>query len=300
MLLSLLLEIEPTSDAWWERPQAVNKMAYQLLSRMDPTLASELHPDTSGAAPEKNLSDAEPKRSSETQPFTLAPLIIRKRLFARFTGLTEHVSTLASEWTHTLRRGETIPLGASVIPLKSLVHGTPWTGQATYAALRRLPFTDHVSFRFQTSTSIKQGDFHMPLPVPDLLLRSWSRRWNDLCPPSLKFAPEILDRLAGRVGLEQGQLKIATRHLKGGGKIVGFTGEATLKALPQFPWNAEERVVFTALCAYSFYCGTGAKTTHGLGVTLPGDISRRKPATMERGSDHEVHHEDAEAVGDLL
>ncbi len=53
------------------------------------------------------------------------------------------------------------------------------------------------------------------------------------------------------------------------GKIAAFTGRVELHALRVQSWPPQERAAWTALLGYSGFCGTGAHTARGMGLTLP-------------------------------
>ena len=61
------------------------------------------------------------------------------------------------------------------------------------------PFDRRVPFDFATPTAFSQGGGrHLPLPHPDLMLRSWAARWNRYAPPKLAIADDRLARVVER------------------------------------------------------------------------------------------------------
>jgi hypothetical protein len=263
MLQSVLVQITPDTDPWWRRPRALRAMAYALLTRGDPEAAAALH-------------DGEGPR-----PFTVAALEARDRVALRVTALDEPTSRALVVGLASLDGSRPLQFGdACLAPLACALHddASPLAGGATYADLARAPFCPRVALVFATPTAFSQGgDRHLPLPVPELMLRSWAARWNQFAPAGLEIPREDLARVAEGVGLARAQvetqvveLDAATASTRSAAKQVGFTGTVELEALRPGGWDQEERAVFAALVEYSRYCGTGVRTTQGLGLTLPG------------------------------
>jgi hypothetical protein len=250
MVQSILLTPPASGDAWWRRPDALRAFAYALFGRADPQLAADFH-----AAP-------------DLRPFTVAVLEEAPDVVLRLTALD--ASSRQALLRGCLEEGEPLAFGSTRLRAMGYAADAPPLAEcATYAALAQTPFRAHVALEFVTPTAFSQGgDRHLPLPVPELLLRSWARRWNQFAPPELAIAEELLARTITRVGLADAQVATRTVHLHRG-KLVGFTGTATLEALRPHTWDDGERAVFAALTAYSAYAGTGVRTTQGCGLTLP-------------------------------
>jgi CRISPR-associated endoribonuclease Cas6 len=145
----------------------------------------------------------------------------------------------------------------------------PLAQASDYVELAQARFSPRVGLRFVTPTVFKLADGrHLPLPEPDLMIQGWARRWNAFCPPDLAFEEALTASVAGRFALAHAALETSLVDL-GMGKLVGFTGAATFLALRPDAWPGAERVAFTALTAFSRFCGTGVRTTQGFGLTLP-------------------------------
>lgn len=253
MLLSLILELDPS----WEmsrRPGALRALTYALFALADPALATELH-DGGGE-----------------RPFTVAALPGRDPLRVRVTALDERAGrALAMAAGAAVGRAQ-VALRRSVVRVSGCLRDAPPLAEATdYAALAALPFAPKVALRFVAPAAFSQGgDRHLPLPVPDLLLRGWARRWNLWAPRDMLWDDETVSALAGRVAVARARIETQTVDLDPG-KLVGFTGTVTLEALRLPAWTDRERGAFAALTAFSRFCGSGARTTQGLGLTLPDD-----------------------------
>jgi len=258
MPLSLLLEIPSPSAAWADRPGALRALAYALVNAGDLLLAQELHDAAGGGE----------------RPFTIAVLpeerestVVRVRL----TALDEPTGSALRAGTARLLEGEgNVTFGRDAVRLAGCHWDLPPLAETQdYAALTRTPFSPFAALRFVTPLTFSQGgERHLPLPVPDLLLRGWARRWNRFAPPELALPEQILSGLVERTGLAHVQGETVTVVLRPG-KVVGFVGAVTLEALHLRAWPAEQRQAFATLTTFSRFCGSGARTTQGMGLTLP-------------------------------
>lgn len=143
----------------------------------------------------------------------------------------------------------------------------PWAGESSYPALVERHFqagkspADALEVEFASLTTFHDGDLHMPLPVPETVLGSWLRRWNEFSSASLPRAADEL-REAG-LALSRYELKSGAVQYKNAAWI-GFTGACRYRVLAKDEFWAR---LCNLLAEYAFYCGTGYKTTYGLGQT---------------------------------
>lgn len=277
MLLGTILDTPHVPDQWWRRPNALRALAYALVDRVDPLLARAIHPsEAAHPAAERDGRDS-------VRPFTVSALEGRGRVRVRFTALDEPVACALVAAAASLSPGRAIAFRETTIDvLDWTVDEPPAAGGAHYADLLREPFRPRLALRFPTPTAFNQAGVSLPLPLPDLMLRSWARRWNGFAPPALRVEEEMLASISRRVVLAQHQVESATVDLHPG-KVVGFVGTVTLEALRPARWSTAERSTFAALAAYSAFCGTGVRTTQGLGLTLPAnaETSKRRPPRAE-------------------
>lgn len=119
---------------------------------------------------------------------------------------------------------------------------------------------ERIPLRLLSPTTFRVGKANMPFPLPRLLWQSWSNRWDAFSSIRLggfgEWAEEFI--VPARFRLKS----VAART--GGATLVGAVGECEYLVLR--PDSLEARVA-AMLAAYSNYCGTGQKTTMGLGMT---------------------------------
>lgn len=123
-----------------------------------------------------------------------------------------------------------------------------------------------IAVRFLSSTTFRAGDLDMPLPEPMAVFQSWLRHWNDFAPAHRRISTEVLDVVHESVTISEHRLH-TERHDLGYGQIVGFVGEVTFEVLGAKRMNQAIVWQLNALAEYAGFCGTGRKTTHGMGQT---------------------------------
>lgn len=250
MPLSLLLHIQSTGSAWRE-PKALRAIGFALLEEADPELAAILHQTDA----DKPLAVAAPPDAGDW----LRVCALSARPEAALATAAGRV-----ERARCLRRRSVDLVIAGVVR-----DAAPLAERMTFADLAQAPFHPRVKLRFATPTTFSHGgDRHLPLPVPELLFRGWARRWNAWA-EGWEVTDETLARLTDHVGLAHASVETRMMALKAGGKVVGFEGSITLEALHPRAWSAEDKSAFSRLAAFSRFCGSGARTTQGMGLTLP-------------------------------
>lgn len=145
----------------------------------------------------------------------------------------------------------------------------PFARETSYASLveRYLKSSAHVSDRlnieFKSLTTFHTGDFHLPLPVPKLILRSWLMRWNRFSSASLPH--EGRDLKEADFVINRHAIETDTVEYKGA-TWIGFRGKCAFRIFAKDEYWAR---LCNLLAEYSFYCGTGHKPAFGLGQTYP-------------------------------
>ena len=126
---------------------------------------------------------------------------------------------------------------------------------------------------FLTPTSFRRKGHHFPLPVPNNLFHSYLRRWND-------FSTKPFDQDAFLDWVEECVLihhhRLETVKVAAGkkGSVTGFTGAIELGLASAASSQPEFEQLFYALGQFAPYCGTGHKTTFGLGQTRAGWLTQ--------------------------
>jgi CRISPR-associated endoribonuclease Cas6 len=175
-----------------------------------------------------------------------------------------------------LRLGQT-PLLVSRV-LATPESGEPWAGFARCEELLAMASESETSWSvyFVTPTSFKAGDAELPLPIPRLCFQSWLHRWDEHAP--IPFFPDKAGRNAFLAEVVAGQVSVTYSHLRLVQQSLYFDGTRTREqgfvGTCRFSVRAakvppQHRKILATLAHYSFFAGTGRKTTMGMGMTRP-------------------------------
>ncbi|MBW4508968.1 MAG: CRISPR-associated endoribonuclease Cas6 [Scytonematopsis contorta HA4267-MV1] len=137
---------------------------------------------------------------------------------------------------------------------------------SSYAQLLESEHGDTVCLKFISPTSFRRKGHHLPLPMPINVFQSYLRRWND-------FSDNPVDQEAFLAWVDDNAMILrhqlsSTKVLAGKkGSVTGFTGTVEFGLAKEAAKNKEFYDLFFALGKFAPYCGTGHKTTFGLGQT---------------------------------
>ena len=118
--------------------------------------------------------------------------------------------------------------------------------------------------KFTTPTSFAQQGTNLPLPVPNLMFRSWLERWNNFAPVYLG-GDELIAYLSNAILLKHHKIFTRSFQLQKG-YVNGFIGDVTLQIFNR----ADSLIANVAdlLVQYAEFAGTGMKTRLGMGQTV--------------------------------
>jgi CRISPR-associated endoribonuclease Cas6 len=171
-------------------------------------------------------------------------------------------------------------LGRSMLAVSRVMttpeSGEPWAGFARFDELLARASEHETTWHMQfvTPTAFKTGDAAMPLPVPRLCFQSWLNSWDEHAP--LPFFQDKAMRRAFLADVVEWGVSVTYDHLRlvqtplyfDGARTRehGFVGTCRFTAKSAKVAPAHRKILAT-LAAYSYYAGTGRKTTMGMGLT---------------------------------
>ena len=272
MPISTLISLIPETDVTLRPTMGHHAHAafLAIMRKSDPKLAETLH------------------AQSAQKPFTVSPLIAKGEQRSgqlhiragtdcklRFTFLED---TLFTAFGHAFLKSKlpTIRLGNATFQVKQLVsHATEersWSGNTTYAELVQSAKTDtQMSFQFYSPTAFRRLTPRGQKTRSDVYIdlvrcyQSWVNKWNAFAPIKLDKA-EILAFIT-----EYGQVTSITTKSRalnfGKHTEIGWVGTCACVFYPEN--SLDENLLRAANCLadFAFYCGTGYKTTMGMGQT---------------------------------
>jgi CRISPR-associated endoribonuclease Cas6 len=137
-----------------------------------------------------------------------------------------------------------------------------------------------VSLSFISPTSFRRKGNHFPLPVPTNLFHSYLRRWNDFSGMTVE-QDAFINWIEEGVIIHQHRLESVKVAAGKRGSVTGFVGAMRMGLTKTALTNREFTQLFYTLVKLASYCGTGHKTTFGLGQTRLGWVEPELP-TPER------------------
>ncbi|MEH1825079.1 MAG: CRISPR-associated endoribonuclease Cas6 [Nostoc sp.] len=259
-LLGLVFDLEPTTSTSLYSQYTIGLHAWFLdqVRQFNPELSAYLHDGES----EKpfNISALEGQLLASGRQLQLeAKQIYRWHVNA----LSPKVVQFLKQWLTQLP--QILDLRGAPLQIKqvSIAHSPTTYGQL----LQSLPEKpSNINFSFVSPTSFRRKAHHFPLPVPVNLFHSYLRRWNDFSGIPIEQEP-FLDWIDEGVIIHQHRLESVKVAAGKRGSVTGFTGVMSCGLSKAALTNSEFTQLFYALARLSPYCGTGHKTTFGLGQT---------------------------------
>lgn len=273
-LVGLVFDLESTASASLYSQYTIGLHAWFLdqVRQVDPELSAYLHDGES----EKpfNISALE----GQLLPSGKQLQLVANQIYHwHINGLSQKVALFLKQWITNLPK--IIDLRGAGLQIKqvSIAH-TP----TTYSQLLRSPTEQSVvDLSFISPTSFRRKGHHFPLPVPENLFHSYLRRWNDFS--QMPVEPEMfLKWIDESVIIHQHRLESMKVAAGKQGSVTGFIGAISLGLSKAALANTEFTQLFYALAKLAPYCGTGHKTTFGLGQTRAGWLAEQKSAVTEQ------------------
>ena len=256
-----------------------------------PTMGHHAHAAFLSLLRTSNAEKAEDVHAKSAQkPFTVSPLIgngERRGAFLRIRAGTEcwlrytFLDDALFAYFGNAFLTQSLPsirLGEATFQLSRLVaSGTEtedWSGTKTYEELMDSARTDNrIRVRFHSPTAFREltphGKKTRNQPYIDLArcYQSWLNKWNAFAPTQIDKKP-FLDFVRTRAGLTKVESKSKMLDF-GKYKAVGFVGNCAYEFLAdgQSDDKGEMLRLANLLADFAFYCGTGYKTTMGMGQT---------------------------------
>ena len=268
MLASIVvyLESEVTHPLSPSIARSVHGLFLKLLREGNIDLAKELH-DKQGVKP-FTISTLYGKFGRTS----IQRLIVKDfEYWIRFTLLTEDsfktfskvIFPLAAEQGKIFLNGQKFRVKKALLEVEE---NGGWSGLSNYAGIIEEASNskmkeDAIFVQFYSPTTFRQGKTNYILPEPSLVFGSWLNKWNAFC--EIPLPAEIKSEVKEKVVVAEFRLRSAYYNLDDH-QLMGFQGRCKYDLT-----NAEEqlKIYLHALSSYSFYAGTGQKTTMGMGMT---------------------------------
>ena len=160
---------------------------------------------------------------------------------------------------------ETAGVGFRIVQALVNPNDSPLCNFSTFEALLSSAMCQReVTLQFSSPTAFRSGGRrNVIFPEPALVFGSYLSRWRHFSPPQANLSGDIGECFT-RILVHRYQLKTKLLTFKNY-KEIGFQGKCTFELGSMF--SDDQVRVLNALADFAFYCGTGAKTTMGMGQT---------------------------------
>lgn len=119
-----------------------------------------------------------------------------------------------------------------------------------------------LALHFVSPTTFRTGDVNLLFPLPDSVFASHLRKWETFSPEPLH--PDLLSFIRTHVVAERHELETRVVPYAAGAQWNGFVGFCQYRVLGG---DADQIRHLNALTDFALFCGTGQKTTQGMGQT---------------------------------
>lgn len=259
-LISLEFTLRPLRDCDLYAQYTIGLHAWFLhqMRSLDPELSAYLHDGES----EKpfSLTGLNGQFTSHSQSLQLQA---NKTYRWKVNGLSQPVAQGIATWLKQLPNEidlKNAPLAIEFVHLAQ--------SPTTYAKLlsQEKESTGSVSLSFVSPTSFRRKGHHLPLPWPTNVFHSYLRRWNHFAKKQID-PEDFLDWIDSTVIIQRHQLASTKVAAGKQGSVTGFTGAITYALARDAAEQPDFQAMFYTLTQLAPYCGTGHKTTFGLGET---------------------------------
>jgi len=264
MFAAFVISLKPTAPASIGNSTGASAHAlfFNLVAQRNAALSEQLHAD------------------AQTKPFTVSSLRGRiqrageqrvampdKLYSVRYTTLTEDLYNALSPIllgkflyrdSVTLDGADFTVLDVAVEPEKSRGWGGISSAEEIWEGASTAP---DITLRFALPTTFKQRGLNLLFPIPSNVFHSYRERWNAFTP--LPIDEGLIPWVQQNVAVEAHELRTQMIWF-GEFQLHGFTGWCRYTAKDQ---DATRLKQLNALADFAFFCGTGQKTTQGMGQT---------------------------------
>jgi len=269
-LIGITLHLRPhqTSPLYPQYTIGLHAWFLDQVSQTNPSLSATLHDDQT----EKSftLSPLQGNLLTHSQHLQLQA---DQTYYFTITTLSQPIAQWLAQWVKILP--PTLDLRNA--PLH-ITHAEITLPPTTYKKLWQPASTPEqkATLSFITPTSFRRRGQHFPLPLPFNVFHSYLRRWNTFA--HLEFDPdEFLAWVDDSILIHRHRLESTKVVVGKKGSVTAFTGVVEYGISPKAPRDEEYEQLFAALIQLAPYCGTGHKTTFGLGQTRLGWLDTTAP-----------------------
>lgn len=214
--------------------------------------------------PAHSSSEADWLHNHETpKPFAVTPLFSAERQMSglRLAALNGRTADLmVHAWEKVAQQQQPLALGRQQFQVAAV---TVQPEQSFTTLMQTARPQRSQTLLFKTPCTFRQGPGCLPLPLPFNIYQRPVQVWQQYAPPSLRLPPDWLEWCTQNIFVEQHAIRTVRVAINQHKIISGFVGRVRLEALSQ---DETYLRLWHALTNLLRHCGTGYKTTMGLGA----------------------------------
>ena len=233
-----------------------------------------------------NLINAENPRLSErlhndarSKPFSVSPIINPDRTgkffscrpgedyFVRFATVSDEIATSLKETFMMISGLKKLYLFNIPVTVREIFltrTGHPLAGYCSYQELLQEESVRDFSLIFHTPCAFRMKGKNLPLPLPEKIFKGYFYKWQDFSPVKFGINEDDLTRIIENdIAITRYNIKTDVARFSRSIQI-GFRGKVSFKIKSK---DAGCLQILSSLAKYSFFAGTGYKSTMGMGQT---------------------------------
>lgn len=235
--------------------QQIHALFLNTIRKVDPILSQKLHDGSAGKPFTVSLPVNEKRRP-------LNQFVAGEECFVRYTIFSDEIWSIFPEIISTLCDGTAHISKTEVkIAMVSFTSDGDLKASESFTELMESEPASKFELSFISPTSFRLQGHSFILPLPSLMYSGYLRKWNRYS--RHEFSEDILEDINDRLLISKVNLSSQVIRFSNYFQI-GFTGQVMLNAAD---YTLEERCILTALTKFAYFCGTGHKTTMGMGQT---------------------------------
>lgn len=262
-LLGLTIELQPqfNGEIYPQYAIALHSWFLDQVRKTNPDLSAALHDNPE----EKAFTISRLKGNLTTEKLNIG--VNAQEVYQwSITALSKPVALWMRQWVKELPESiyiRDLPFNivGVKIELKPITYNKLWKTAE--------PMEPVIALNFISPTSFRSRGSHVPLPIPRNLFQSYLRRWNNFAKKNVEMEG-FLDWVEQHVVILRHQLSSVKTVAGKSGSVTGFIGTVEMALMLKGKPDLTYLNLFKALGLYAPYCGTGHKTTFGLGLTRNG------------------------------